>query len=95
MTSTSTAWARAAFNAGGLSHWTLERVKMNKNGSAGWDGNVCTGGSNSGAMVMRDIEIAWNGCGERVATGEPGRAGRRPPAATATVSAPSTPAASG
>ncbi|QSX78684.1 NEW3 domain-containing protein [Agrilutibacter solisilvae] len=59
-----------AFNAGGLNNWTLERVKMNKNGSAGWDGNVSTGGYNSGAMVMREIEIAWNGCGEKVATGE-------------------------
>jgi len=63
--------AKNGFNAGGLTNWTLERVKMNKNGSAGWDGNVSTGGSNSGAMVMRDIEIAWNGCGEKVATGEP------------------------
>ncbi|MFC5568923.1 choice-of-anchor Q domain-containing protein [Lysobacter yangpyeongensis] len=62
--------AKNAFNAGGLSNWTLERVKMNRNGSAGWDGNVSTGGSNSGAMVMRDIEISWNGCGEKVATGE-------------------------
>ncbi|MEG3789312.1 choice-of-anchor Q domain-containing protein [Lysobacter sp. CCNWLW3] len=62
--------AARGFNAGGLSNWTLERVKMNKNGSAGWDGNVGTG-SNSGQMVMRDIEIGWNGCGERVATGEP------------------------
>jgi hypothetical protein len=44
---------------------------MNKNGSAGWDGNVSSGGYNSGQMVMRDIEIAWNGCGEKVATGEP------------------------
>ncbi|MFC5578034.1 choice-of-anchor Q domain-containing protein [Lysobacter niabensis] len=63
--------AKNGFNAGGLSNWTLERVKMNKNGAAGWDGNISSGGSNSGAMVMRDIEIAWNGCGEKVATGEP------------------------
>ena len=62
--------AARGFNAGGLSNWTLERVKMNKNGSAGWDGNVGTG-SNSGQMILRDIEIGWNGCGERVATGEP------------------------
>ncbi|GAB3384661.1 NEW3 domain-containing protein [Lysobacter fragariae] len=61
--------AARGFNAGGLSNWTLERVKMNKNGSAGWDGNVGTG-SNSGQMILRDIEISWNGCGERVATGE-------------------------
>ncbi|WP_198032433.1 choice-of-anchor Q domain-containing protein [Aerolutibacter daejeonensis] len=58
-------------NAGGLSNWTMERLKINKNGSAGWEGNIGTGGSNSGNMVMRDIEIAWNGCGERVSTGEP------------------------
>lgn len=58
-------------NAGGLSNWTMERLKINKNGSAGWEGNIGTGGSNSGKMIMRDIEIAWNGCGERVATGEP------------------------
>ncbi|WP_460823375.1 NEW3 domain-containing protein [Lysobacter olei] len=58
-------------NAGLLSNWTMERLKINKNGSAGWEGNVGTNGSNSGKMIMRDIEIAWNGCGERVATGEP------------------------
>ena len=29
------------------------------------------GSSNSGKIILRDIEIAWNGCGERVATGEP------------------------
>jgi hypothetical protein len=63
--------AKNGFNAGGLSNWTMERVKINKNGAAGWDGNVGTDASNSGAMVMRDIEIAWNGCGERVSTGEP------------------------
>ena len=60
-----------AFNAGGLRDWTVERVKMNRNGSAGWDGNVSSGGSNAGKMVFRDIEIGWNGCGERVATGQP------------------------
>jgi hypothetical protein len=64
--------AKNAFNAGSLSNWTIERVKMNKNGSAGWDGNVSSGtGYNSGQMVLRDIEIGWNGCGEKVATGEP------------------------
>ncbi|QNP40690.1 choice-of-anchor Q domain-containing protein [Lysobacter solisilvae (ex Woo and Kim 2020)] len=63
--------AKNGANAGGLTNWTMERVKFNKNGAAGWDGNIGTGGSNSGAMVMRDIEIAWNGCGEKVATGEP------------------------
>jgi hypothetical protein len=63
--------AKNGMNAGGLTNWTMERFKLNKNGAAGWDGNIGTGASNSGKMVMRDIEIAWNGCGERVSTGEP------------------------
>ncbi len=63
--------AARGINAGDLSNWTLERVKLNRNGTAGWDGNIEGGGSNSGRMIMRNIEIAWNGCGERVATGEP------------------------
>ena len=57
--------------AGGLTDWTLERVKLNRNGTAGWVGDLGSGSSsNSGNIVMRDIEIGWNGCGERVATGE-------------------------
>jgi hypothetical protein len=52
-------------NAGRISNWTMERVKLNANGWAGWDANVGSNSSNSGAIVMRDIEIAWNGCTER------------------------------
>lgn len=63
--------AARGMNAGGLRNWTIERVKLNKNGTAGWDGNIGSGGSNSGKMILRDIEIAWNGCGERVSSGEP------------------------
>ena len=63
--------AARGMNAGGLTDWTMERIKLNKNGSAGWDGNVGIGGSNAGKITIRDIEIGWNGCGERVATGEP------------------------
>ena len=40
--------AKNAVNAGGLTNWTMERVKFNKNGSAGWDGNVGSAGSNAG-----------------------------------------------
>ncbi len=57
-------------NAGRLSNWTMERVKINHNGWAGWDANVGANSSNSGAIVMRDIEIAWNGCGQDWQTGE-------------------------
>lgn len=63
--------AARGINAGGLTDWTMERIKLNKNGRAGWDGNVGAGGSNAGRMTIRGIEVAWNGCGERVATGEP------------------------
>ena len=56
-------------NAGALSNWTMERVKINHNGWAGWDANVGSNSSNSGAIVMRDIEIAWNGCGQDWQTG--------------------------
>ena len=63
--------AARGINAGGLRNWTVERVKLNRNGTAGWDGNIGEGGSNSGSIILRQVEIAWNGCGERVATGEP------------------------
>ena len=55
--------------AGGLTNWTVERVKIKANGWAGWDGDIGTGSSNSGAIVLRNVEIAWNGCGEKWQTG--------------------------
>uniref|UniRef100_UPI002ED957C9 choice-of-anchor Q domain-containing protein n=1 Tax=Novilysobacter viscosus TaxID=3098602 RepID=UPI002ED957C9 len=63
--------AQNGINAGGLSSWTMERVKINANGRAGWDANIGSGSSNSGQMVLREVEIGWNGCGERWKTGEP------------------------
>ena len=63
--------AARAIQAGGLRDWTVERVKMNRNGTSGWNGDISpASSSNSGKIEMRDIEIGWNGCGERVATGE-------------------------
>ena len=63
--------AARAIQAGGLRDWTVERVRMNRNGTGGWIGDISpASSSNSGAIVMRHIEIGWNGCGERVATGE-------------------------
>ena len=57
--------------AGGLTNWNVERVRMIANGRVGWGGNIGSGSSNSGSIVLRDIEIAWNGCGERWKTGAP------------------------
>ncbi len=55
--------------AGRLTDWTIERVKIRANGWAGWDGDIAPGNqtlsSNSGNIIFRDGEIAWNGCGER------------------------------
>lgn len=63
--------AHTGIAAGGLRDWTLERVRINRNGWVGWDGDIGDASSNSGAIVLRDVEIAWNGCGERWQTGKP------------------------
>ena len=52
--------------AGGLTDWTVENVKIVANGWAGWDGDIGSGSSNSGNIVLREVEIAWNGCGEKL-----------------------------
>ena len=58
--------------AGALTDWTIERVRINANGWAGWDGDIGEGvSSNEGDIVFRNVEIAWNGCAERWKTGEP------------------------
>ena len=56
--------ASTGIHAGGLTDWTVERVKIVANGGAGWDGDVGAGSSSSGDLVFRDFEVAWNGCGE-------------------------------
>lgn len=64
--------ASNGLQAGALTDLTMERVKINKNGRVGWDMNVNSGGaaSNFGNITLRNIEVGWNGCGERVSTGE-------------------------
>lgn len=55
---------------GRLSDWTLERVIIRANGWAGWDGDIGDDSANSGTLVFRKVEIAFNGCGERWPDGE-------------------------
>ncbi len=55
--------------AGGLRDWALNRVKINANGWAGWDGDIGGGSSNGGRITMHGVEIAWNGCGQYWQTG--------------------------
>ena len=62
--------AHTGIAAGGLRDWTLERVRIDRNGWVGWDGDIGEDSSNSGHIVMRDVQIAWNGCGELWKTGK-------------------------
>ncbi len=61
--------ANTGIRAGGLAEWSLQRVNINANGWAGWDGDIGAGSSNSGSIEFRQVEIAWNGCAERWQTG--------------------------
>ena len=61
--------AHTGIHAGGLTDWTLDRVKINANGWIGWDGDIGAASSNAGQIALRNVEIAWNGCGERWQTG--------------------------
>ncbi len=56
--------------AGRLADWSLERVRINANGWSGWDGDLGGNSSNSGTLHFSEVEIGWNGCGERWPDGE-------------------------
>jgi PKD repeat protein len=56
--------------AGRLSDWALQRVRINANGWSGWDGDLGGNSSNSGELRFTEVEIGFNGCGERWPDGE-------------------------
>lgn len=56
--------AVAGVHAGRLTDWTVERVRILANGWVGWDGDLGEPSSNSGTLVFKHLEVAWNGCGE-------------------------------
>jgi hypothetical protein len=62
--------APAGGPAARLRDWTLQRVRINGNGWSGWNGDIGGDSSNAGRLVFRDVEIAWNGCGERYPGGD-------------------------
>ncbi len=62
--------ANQGVHAGRLSDWTMERVSINANGWAGWDGDIGSDSSNEGTLLFVDSEIAWNGCVEDWQSGE-------------------------
>jgi hypothetical protein len=58
--------ADKGIHAGRLRDWTMTRVTLRANGWVGWDGDVGAGNSsNSGNIIFRQSEIAWNGCAEK------------------------------
>lgn len=58
--------AHTGISAGRVRDWRLERVRIRANGWVGWDGDIGKDdSSNAGTLRFSDVEIAWNGCGER------------------------------
>lgn len=59
--------AHTGIQAGRISNWTLNNVKIIGNGSAGWDGDLggTQSSSNSGNITFNNVEIGWTGCTEQ------------------------------
>jgi hypothetical protein len=58
--------ADKGIHAGRLRDWTMTRLTLRANCWVGWDGDVGAGNSsNSGNIIFRESEIAWNGCAEK------------------------------
>jgi hypothetical protein len=63
--------ADKGIHAGRLRDWTMTRVTLRANGWIGWDGDIGAGkSSNTGNIVFREAEIAWNGCAEKYPSNE-------------------------
>ncbi|MEW6093291.1 MAG: hypothetical protein AB1531_04915, partial [Chloroflexota bacterium] len=59
--------ANTGIQAGRLTDWIVERVRLAGNGLAGWNGDLVGDGSNSenhGTFIFRHWLVEWNGCGE-------------------------------
>jgi hypothetical protein len=59
--------ANTGIQAGRLTDWTVENVRLAGNGLAGWNGDLVGDGSNSanyGTLIFRHWTVEWNGCGE-------------------------------
>ena len=57
--------AHDGIRAARVRDWTLEHVRIDGNGWAGWNGDAGGGASSDGGtLLFRDVEIGWNGCGE-------------------------------
>jgi len=56
--------AAGGVQAGRLSDWTVERVRIVGNGFVGWDGDLSGDDANTGTLTFRHWRVEWNGCGE-------------------------------
>lgn len=59
--------ANTGIQAGRLTDWTVQNVRLAGNGWAGWDGDLVGDGSNSenhGTFTFSHWTVEWNGCGE-------------------------------
>lgn len=59
--------ANTGIQAGRLTDWTVENVRLAGNGLAGWNGDLVGDSSNSenhGTLIFRHWTVEWNGCGE-------------------------------
>ena len=63
--------AVGGIQAGRLSDWTVEDVRIAGNGLVGWEGDIDGEDSNSGSMTFRRWTVEWNGCGETYPGGQP------------------------
>ena len=63
--------ANRGIYAGRLTDWTMERLTIRGNGWAGWDGDIAGDDTNAGEIIFRELELSWNGCGEKYPSGTP------------------------
>ena len=63
--------ANTGIQAGRLTDWRVENVRVAGNGWAGWDGDIAGDDGNGGTMFFTNFVVEWNGCGESWPAGAP------------------------
>jgi len=63
--------AETGIRAARISNWTVVRVRIAANGSAGWNGDLGEDSSYSGTHIWQNLVVEWNGCPESYPGREP------------------------
>ena len=64
-------FAATGIQAGRLSDWTLQDVRIARNGWVGWDGDLPgESDTNHGTLSFKGCTVEWNGCGETYPGGD-------------------------